>query len=234
MSKHHFTILTLLFLFISCSDTDPSVMDMMEEEEEEMLTQQERAFLEITFGNEFGSGRQNIVKWRQDMKIYVPNRSYQHLMDELEIIVQELNELNQSTQIEIVEDESLSNFTVFFGSGEAYVELEPNASSYVGSNWGLFWIYWTGGFEINRGSLYVDVFRTTDQECQKHLLREELTQSLGMMNDIDTDAESIFYQQWTCGPRFSALDKFVIELFLSDEIRNGQSRSSVEAYFLEN
>lgn len=234
MSKYLLATIFLLFLFSSCSIKDPIIIEPIEEEKNEMITEEERAFLEIAFGNEFGSGRQNIVKWQTDMRIYVPNQNYQHLMDELDIIVQELNELNQSTQIEIVEEESLSNFTVFFGSADGYVQLEPAARNFVDSNFGLFWIYWTGGYEINRGSLYVDVFRTTDQECQKHLLREELTQSLGMMNDIDTDAESIFYQQWTCGTTYNTLDKFVIELFLGDEIRNGQTKSSIETYFLDN
>jgi hypothetical protein len=61
--------------------------------------------------------------------------------------------------------------------------------------------------------------------CKKHLLREELTQSLGMTNDFDDDMlekdekGSIFNQKYHCNPRYIDLDKRIISTFLSPTIK---------------
>jgi hypothetical protein len=60
--------------------------------------------------------------------------------------------------------------------------------------------------------MYVDVVRTTDEEAQKHLLREELTQSLGLTNDSWKYPESIFYQGWTTTTTYTEMDKRLIDL----------------------
>ena len=45
---------------------------------------------------------------------------------------------------------------------------------------------------------------------KKHLLREEVTQSLGLFNDSWSYSNSIFYQGWTEVTEFSDLDKKII------------------------
>jgi hypothetical protein len=61
--------------------------------------------------------------------------------------------------------------------------------------------------------MYVDVERTSfNYDAQKHLLREELTQSLGLLNDSWKYPESIFYQGWTTTTEFTEMDKRLIDL----------------------
>jgi hypothetical protein len=74
------------------------------------------------------------------------------------------------------------------------------------NNWGYFELY------IDTGVMYVDVFRARDIESQKHLIREELTQSLGLVNDSWKYENSIFYQGWTTTNSYSEIDIKLIDL----------------------
>jgi hypothetical protein len=46
---------------------------------------------------------------------------------------------------------------------------------------------------------------------KKHILREELTQSIGLLNDSMKYPNSIFYQGWTFPTEYTELDKEVIK-----------------------
>ena len=60
--------------------------------------------------------------------------------------------------------------------------------------------------------MYVDLDRCTSITGQKHLLREELTQSLGLKNDTYDYPESIFYQNWTEITDFAPIDRRLIDM----------------------
>jgi hypothetical protein len=60
--------------------------------------------------------------------------------------------------------------------------------------------------------MYVDIYRCESIEGQKHLLREELTQSLGLTNDAFDYRESIFYQKWTETTEYAPIDRKLIEM----------------------
>ena len=59
--------------------------------------------------------------------------------------------------------------------------------------------------------MYIDTQRP-DVSGQKHLLREELTQSLGLANDSYLFDDSIFQQSWTNVTKYSQMDKDIIRL----------------------
>ena len=63
--------------------------------------------------------------------------------------------------------------------------------------------------------MYVDIYRANDQE-QKHLLREELTQSLGLFNDSYKYPESIFYQDWTTTTEYAQIDRELIDMLYNE------------------
>lgn len=71
--------------------------------------------------------------------------------------------------------------------------------------------------------------RTGSPDCRKHLLREELTQSFGLMKDTNDHLGSIFYQPWTCDTRYADIDLQLIHWQLSDEIKAGMTRSDIIA-----
>jgi hypothetical protein len=60
--------------------------------------------------------------------------------------------------------------------------------------------------------MYVDIERTKSRDAQRHLLREELTQSLGLINDTYDYPESIFYQGWTETTEYAPIDRELIQM----------------------
>jgi hypothetical protein len=74
----------------------------------------------------------------------------------------------------------------------------------------------------------LDIFRTQRDVERRHLLREELTQSLGLMNDTNDYPDSIFYQAWTITTQYSEIDKKIIRLLYHQDIKAGMNRLQVE------
>jgi hypothetical protein len=165
-------------------------------------------FDEIVMHSEFGKGRRSEpFVWTTDMKIYVDGERPEYLMDELERIVDELNGLIQPLLLSIVSSPSEANFKIYIGSHfdfkRKYKLLAPNR---LDSNFG----YFESG--PNSGVMFIDTYRNGDEISQKHLLREELTQSLGLYNDSWKYPNSIFYQGWTTTTEYSEMDKRLIDL----------------------
>jgi hypothetical protein len=186
-------------------------------------------FNEVALGSEFGNSSQHIRKWQLDMRIFLKGDEIPYMETELERIVQELNEIIEPITLTVVDQEADANYIVYLGSGENYAsDIEPNATPYVEANLGFFWAYWDSNFVINRGSMYVDVFRIVDQDAQRHLLREELTQSLGLMNDSEEDPGSIFFANWTTTTEYAPIDRDLIELLYNTPIEAGMDATQVE------
>jgi hypothetical protein len=192
------------------------------------LTKEQQVFLDISFGSEFGKPSERIRKWTNDIRIFVPE-PIPELEAELNNIISEINQLSETIQLSIVQTPDSSNLLVFFGRAIVYaLQYEPSAIDLIDSNNGLFSVNWNPKtFEIFKGSVCVDIQKEQNLDCQKHLLREELTQALGMMNDSGVYEESIFYSAYTCSPSYSELDRQFIQNFLSGRIEKGMCPKEV-------
>jgi hypothetical protein len=166
-------------------------------------------FNEIALKSEFNDrALKTPSRWTTDMKIYCLGSFPEFMTEELRRILKELNHIIDPIQISIVTQKKDANFFIFLGSHDGFKQNFPDVNEeLLLRNWGLFQIY------SNRGQMYVDMIRTNeDQEVQKHLLREELTQSLGLFNDSWKYDNSIFYQGWTTTTQYSEMDKRLIDL----------------------
>jgi len=185
-------------------------------------------FKEIALGFEFGNASEITRKWTTTMKIYVGGTPTSTLTNELYRIMSELNTLaTDGFSVEIASDSLESNYYLFFGSGDDYAQINPSASPYVSSNWGLFSIWWNSANQLNYGMMYVDIYRP-DEAGQKHLLREELTQSLGLGKDSYLYNESIFQQAWTTTNNYAQIDKDVIRLLYHPQMSIGLDAVQVD------
>lgn len=186
-------------------------------------------FKDIALGFEFGSASEITRKWNNDMKIYVGGSPSQELSTELNSIISDLSELTPQTfSIEVVDDTLASNYYIYFGSGNSYAQIISSQSSLVGSNWGLFSIFWNDSNELIRGHMYVDINRANGLE-QKHLLREELTQSLGLAKDSPLYLESIFQQSFaTKTTEYAEIDEDLIYLLYHPDMKIGLNSSQVD------
>ena len=75
--------------------------------------------------------------------------------------------------------------------------------------------------------MYVDTNRANSAE-EKHLLREELTQSLGLARDSQRYDNSIFQKDWTTTNEYADIDRDVIRLLYHPQMQIGLNQISVE------
>lgn len=165
-------------------------------------------FREIALGNEFSNKVSSTpYRWTKNMKIYCYGLCSPMMMNELDRIVKELNDIINPITISVVSKRSEANFIIYLGSAQSFARNHPDIhADRLKNNWGYFQIY------NNEGLMYVDVIRTKEEDAQKHLLREELTQSLGLCNDSYKYDNSIFYQGWTTTTEYAPIDRELIDM----------------------
>lgn len=167
-------------------------------------------FKEIALKSEFSDQlRLKPRRWSTDMKIYVDGFCPEYLSLELHMIVKELNDLIDPIQIKLVSNRADANYFIFLGSMYDFHKKYPTTDlQLLKKNLGFFQLYSSG-----KGEMYIDMVRTAgDELAQRHLLREELTQSLWLCNDSWAYPESIFYQGWTTTTEFAEIDKTLISM----------------------
>lgn len=221
-----------VFLFLnSCSDSGSDNSNSgLSENQEEVISY----FKEIVLGFEFGNAPKVIRKWNQDVKIFVGGDEYPLLMNELNEVIEELNTLIARDNIELstVADSSEANYYAYFGPGKRYEKLYPGAKDHTDSNFGLFFVNWESNYFVN-GTMYVDTNRPEPRN-QRHLLREELTQSLGMAQDSQRYPDSIFQSSYsTAVTEYSEYDKAVIQLLYHPAMKTGLDESEVDPVLRE-
>ncbi|WP_299125365.1 DUF2927 domain-containing protein [uncultured Tenacibaculum sp.] len=228
-------LLLLLFILIaltSCSKNDDNtILPESEFSQHEMNVIE--YFKEVALGFEFGNASKITRKWNSDINIFIGGEKNNELINELEKIITEINELaTDGFKINIVNNSSLSNYYIFFGSGKDYAQLYPGQVDLVDSNWGLFSIFWNSQNQLMLGHMYVDIYRANLVE-QKHLLREELTQSLGLARDSKKYPESIFQSEWTTTNKYSLIDSDLIRLLYHPNMSAGLTETQVDEVLKE-
>jgi|AntRauTorckE6833_2_1112554.scaffolds.fasta_scaffold03194_7 hypothetical protein len=236
--KKHFFLGISFLLLISCSGNEGNPTGQGDSNND-LTEKQELAiayFKEIALGFEFGNASEVTRKWASDVVIFVGGEPNEMLLNELDDIINDLNDLikKDSIMVTTTGDSLASNFYLFLGSGEEFERRFEPSEGYTASNYGLFWVYWNGNNELNRGAMYVDLYRPAALN-QRHLLREELTQSLGMAKDSPKYTDSIFQSSYNNGTatKFSELDEAVIQMLYHPEVSTGLAASQVHS-ILEN
>jgi len=218
-------------LFSSCrkDQEDPAPQPELSAYELEVIDY----FKDIALGFEFGSVSQITRKWESEMKIFIGGRPSTELLTEVEKIKTEINDLaTDGFEISITKDSVASNYYLFLGDAQSYVKIFPSSENLVSSNWGLFSVFWHSGSILDSGHMYVDVERANLQE-QKHLLREELTQSLGLAMDSPLYNESIFQSAWTTTTEYASIDKDLIRLLYHPDMQRDLNAEQVDQLLRE-
>ena len=204
---------------ITLTDTEPELSDYQR--------QVVAYFKEVALGFEFGDVSAITRKWGTPMRVFVGGQTNDVLRDELATIVDEINALaTDGFSVALAPDSVQSNFYVFLGPGSRYAALYPSQSNFIEGNWGLFSVFWNGRNEINRGHMYVDSERP-DIKAQRHLLREEFTQSLGLARDASIYPLSIFLSDWSTTTTYADVDRDLIRLLYHPKMRTGLDENEV-------
>jgi hypothetical protein len=170
---------------------------------------------EIAFGFEYGSASEVIRKWLVNPRLQVFGNPGVEDLAVLADVVSDLNALMEGVQIEMVDSDP--TVEVHFAPVAQFPTILP---SYVAGNLGFFSV-WTGNdFWIDR-SVVLLATDAVSQAGRTHLIREEVTQMLGLARDSYRYPESIFYQAWSTTDAYAPIDEVLIEMLYRPTLQPG-------------
>jgi hypothetical protein len=140
-------------------------------------------------------------------------------------VMQELNDLLNGSGVQLVRDDRNPNVEIIYAPESQFRQLEPN---YVPGNLGFFWVRWNSSV-INYARILITNTNRVTQRERSHLLREELTQVLGLMRDSNRYPNSIFYQGWTDVTEYAEIDRTLIRMLYHPQLRPGMTQSQAVA-----
>lgn len=184
-------------------------------------------FLEIVLGTEYGDSSPVIRKWGTSPLIQVHGNPTPDDMDTLGQVISELNGLVSGLEMGLVQDGA--NVDIHF---EPESRFQSILSDYVLGDSGFAWVWWHGS-EIYKGTVLIASDHALPQQARSHLIREELTQALGFLQDSYSYPDSIFYQDWTTVTEYSDIDREIIRMLYLDDVTAGMTRGDVLALFGE-
>lgn len=184
-------------------------------------------FHEIAFGSEWEETDYPIRKWETNPRIKVFGSPSKSDMDALNATIADINSIQSSIDLKLVEENP--TIEVYFVPLEDFDQYVKNPKK---GNWGLFYYWWKAGYTINRAKILIATDKPGEQG-RAHLIREELTQSLGLTRDSFSYPKSIFFETYTTHTEYTPLDKKLIQMLYEEEIRPGMSREEA-LYILQN
>lgn len=235
-------LISTIFITILCSCSNPSEstsfdsaydrFEMFSDQTPQIAIHMKKHFIgyfiDISFGSEFGDQTRVSKKWNDSMKIFIEGIADETMISELDNIISELNSyFTDGFEMILVDTKDESNFEIFFGTAKSYADKHPFLTELIKANKGLFTFFYDEEFNIHKGHMYVDTERSLIDE-QKHILREELTQALGLGNDIPYYPNSIFYKDESKIDTYSELDVYVIKLLYHPAIVAGLGEESIQ------
>lgn len=173
-------------------------------------------FREIAGRAEFGDTGDRLQKWTSDVRIVVYGSPTEQDREALASVVGDLNKIIGPIEVVIVD--SYPDLEVHFAPQSEFAAIEPN---YVAGQVGFVYIWRDAGGSLTSGRALISTTGTTAQE-RAHLIREEVTQGLGLLNDSWAYPDSIFYQGWTTAG-YAPIDRLVIEMLYRPEVPAGMT-----------
>jgi hypothetical protein len=228
---------TLLFLLFSicfawssiqARDVVPSTDPILTAHQRDVISY----FKEIALGFEYGNASGITRKWKTPMTIFLQGSPSPSSEMELDRVIAELNSLfSDGFRISRTDHQDSSNFVIFFGSRTDFVSRYPADSETVKSSSGIFRIFWNKTNFISRG--YVFIHTATSEQEQRHAIREELTQALGLGKDSPAYPESIFQSKWTIPTEYYEIDREIIRCLYHPLMKVGLTDEAVEHVLIE-
>jgi hypothetical protein len=185
-------------------------------------------FVEIALGAEYGTSVTEVKKWMQDPRIKIFGNPTVIDRDTVQQVVDDLDSLQDQIALHVVNQRP--NIEIHFAPESEFAEIEPQ---YQPTNYGFFWTWWKGTREIYKARILIATNHVNQRE-RSHLIREELTQCLGLMRDSDRYPESIFYSGWTDVTEYAPIDRALIRMLYSDSVQPGMDEEQVLEALKEN
>jgi hypothetical protein len=190
---------------------------------------------QIALAPEFGSKKNVVSRWAKapSISVFGATPAEKAVVEE---VVGMINPSLKSTigEIRVLPDNDPSaELKVFFAPLAEFPRIaKENNVQFVAGNLGLFWTNWDEGNVIQSGIVMLASDRLTGSQL-KHVVLEEIVQSLGLSNDSDEFPDSIFFARGTDGgsaTRPSALDLQILQWFYQNA-SPGDSRKALSEKF---
>ncbi len=179
-------------------------------------------FYEIAFGSEYGSSLPLLHKWKDDVRIKVNGTPTSADLDTLHQVANELSSLLNS--ISLITVDQNQNIDIYFTTLDQFPLI---LSSYVQGNMGFFNVWWDSSGYMYTAKILIASEGLSQQE-RSHLIREELTQSLGLMKDSNRYEDSIFFQGWTNTISYTSIDREIITLLYDNRLKPNMTKEQVK------
>jgi hypothetical protein len=178
-------------------------------------------FCEIGLHIEYGTGDEILKRWEGPIRITVKGDYTEEDYKTLEKHIDMLNGLNVLPDISIADLDA--NFFVYFIPLD---EMDDMIPGYEEGNWGYFNLGWDWDYIAKQAYIGIATDVTT-QGDRNHLILEEVTQALGLMNDSPDYQDSIFQVNWTDTQELSDIDIALIRMMYCDELKPGMKLPEV-------
>mgnify|MGYP000627734607 CR=1 FL=1 len=183
-------------------------------------------FLDVALASEHGNNESVIKKWTQDPVIRILGDVSSEDLDTINGIIADLNAiLPSSVQIRTTTGDDY-NAAIMITPKDTFNDYSP---IYVEGANGFVCVWKNHNSEITSAQILIASELSGDK--RKHVIREELTQSLGILNDSWTHADSIFYQGRSLTTEYAQIDKSILSILYSDTIEAGMSYDMILSLF---
>ena len=162
-----------------------------------------------------------IKKWQSNIRIQLHGNYNDAEENELNNIISELSQL---TGLSIKRVNSNANIDIYFVKQNDFKKYITQYNEQNPQD-GLFAVL-SKNDVLYKAFICIDY--NIDDTRKLHLLREELTQSMGLRQDSDLYTDSIFQQNPQYTPiEYSNIDKEVIQLLYNNKLRPGMTEEEV-------
>jgi hypothetical protein len=192
----------------------------------ERMRQALYCFLDSAFSAEYGDKSRNfMIRWKKDITVSVEGDYTAQDRDTVDTYIAGLNSMvaNLPT-ISISSNPDKALINIIFSPLD---QMSDYLSSYVEGNWGYFSYWYDGSGAITKAVILIAT-DVTDQSSRNHLILEEITGALGLVNDIYTYSDSILYAPWTETQELSDLDWLMLNDLYSKLVK--PKMTAPEAY----
>jgi hypothetical protein len=182
-------------------------------------------YVEIALGSELGNASRRVRKWGEEVVLEVRGAPGEADRAELERVVTELNGLLAEPEVRIAGPGEGGQAVIHFAPESTFEEID---SRYVPVNLGFVWITWDGSDRIRTGLVLVDNTDRIDQATRNHLIREEVTQMLGLLQDSPRISGSIFFGSFRPSPtEYLPIDRAVLRMHGDPRVQRGMTETEL-------
>lgn len=193
-------------------------------------------FKEIALNTEYDDNPERVIKWKRPMSLFIyKEKECEEQMEVVENTIAKLNDIaSDGFSINLSNDINKSNAVLYLCKKDKVRQLAPKfyellEDGLLGDYTGMTYVeFKLSNFVITKALIFIDEIATIDE--QKSAIVEEITQSIGLLNDSNKHSDSVFYEN-TDGVEninYSEMDRDLISFLYSEKMNPGYREKAAE------